>query len=223
VTRTFRPWLAALIVLAIGLTTLPARAESGSGPSPFWVANYLPSLLWSGVDNQAVSFGALAQFTPLLAVGVAGTRLLVLNPTTEGLAYVDAGSTGPVGAPFPAVLFMAADGSRRLVHVELAQTPDEWERGLMGRQSLPADSGMLFVFPEGETVGFWMKDTPLPLSIAFIDDVGNVLSVQDMQPFSTDSHFSPAPYHYALEVRQLYFAAHGIAAGATAVVTLPSS
>jgi uncharacterized protein len=222
VTRRFRPWLALLVALAVGLTAVPAQADGESALPPTWVANYLPTMLWSGVDDQAVSFGALVQFTPLLAVGGAGTRLLVLNPSTEGLAYVDAGSAGPVGAPFPSVLFTTADGGRRLVHVELAQTPVEWEHGLMGRQSLPTDSGMLFVFPAGETVGFWMKDTPLPLSIAFIDAAGKVLSVQDMQPFSTDSHFSPAPYHYALEVPQTYFAAHGIAAGATAVVTLPS-
>jgi len=98
--------------------------------------------------------------------------------------------------------------------LNLAQTPAEWQQGLMGRQSLPADSGMLFVFPDGETVGFWMKDTPLPLSIAFIDDTGTVLSTQDMQPFSTDTHVSPAPYQYALEVPQGYLAAHGIDAGA---------
>jgi uncharacterized protein len=223
VTRLFRPWLVPLVVLATILTSGPAQAESGPGFSPFWVANFMPTLLWSGVDDQAVSFGALAQFTPLLAVGAAGPRLLVLNPATEGLAYVDAGTAGPVGAPFPAVLFTTAEGGRRLVRLELARTPAEWEQGLMGRQSLPADSGMLFIFPPGETVGFWMKDTPMPLSIAFIDAAGEVLSVQDMQPFSTDSHFSPAPYHYALEVPQAYFAAHGIAAGATAAVTLPSS
>ena len=218
-----RHCLAAFAALTMLFAALPTQADGGSAFAPFWIANYVPTTMWSGVDDQAVSFGPVTQFTSLLAVGQASTRLLVLNPATEGLAYVDAGAVGPVGAPYPAVLFTAADGGKRLVHTELAQTPAEWQQGLMGRQSLPPDSGMLFVFPDGETVGFWMKDTPLPLSIAFIDASGTVLSVQDMQPFSTDTHVSPAPYHYALEVPQGYFDAHGIAAGATATLTLPSS
>ena len=221
----FRPSVATLAMLLTltPLSALPMQADGGSSFSPFWVANYVPASLWSGANDRAVSFGSLNQFTPLLAVGQAGVRLAVFNPSTEGPAYVDAASVGPVGSPFPSVLFTAADGERRLVRVELAQTPAEWEHGLMGRPVLPPDSGMLFVFPNGSTIGFWMKDTPSPLSIAFIDAVGGVLSVQDMQSFSTDIHMSPAPYQYALEVPQGYFAAHGIDAGATATITLPVS
>jgi uncharacterized protein len=218
-----RHLLAVFAALTLLLAALPSHADGLSTFAPFWTANYVPATLWSGVDDQAAPFGPVAQFTPLLAIGQESARLLVLNPATEGLAYVDAATVGPVGSPYPAVLFTTPNGSRRLVHLELAQTPAEWETGLMGRQALPADSGMLFVFPDGETVGFWMKDTPLPLSIAFIDASGTVLSVQDMQPFSTDTHNSPAPYHYALEVPQGYFGAHGIAAGASATLTLPSS
>ncbi|HEV7214331.1 MAG TPA: DUF192 domain-containing protein [Chloroflexota bacterium] len=220
-----RPGGAILTLLLIwtSLSALPTQADNGAVFSPVWVANYDPAALWSGVDDQAVSFGALAQFTPLLATGRAGTRLAVFNPATEGPAYVDVASVGPIGAPFPAVLFTAADGERRLVRVELAQTPAQWQQGLMGRPTLPPDSGMLFVFPAGTTIGFWMKDTPAPLSIAFLDDTGSVLGVQDMQPYSTDVHAPPAPYHYALEVPQGFFAVHGIAAGASAAITLPAS
>jgi uncharacterized protein len=220
--RLLRPCWAILVAAAL----LPfsggaVHADGGPPGAVFWVANFVPTALWSGVDDHALAFGSLAQFTPLLAVGQAGPRLLVLNPTTENIAYVDAAAVGPVGAPYPAVLLTSPAGGLRLVHVELAQTPAEWEQGLMGRPALPPDTGMLFVFPDGETVGFWMKDTPLPLSIAFIDAGGNILSVQDMQPFSTDSHFSPAPYHYALEVPQGYFATYGIGPGATAALPRP--
>lgn len=217
-----RHCLAAFTVLAMFQAALPSQVDSDATFSPFWLAPFVSTLLWSGVDSHAIAFSPVAQFTPLLAVGQAASRLLVMNPATEGMAYVDAAAVGPVGAPYPAVLFTSADGGRRLIDVELAQTPAEWEKGLMGRSSLPADSGMLFVFPDGETVGFWMKDTPLPLSIAFIDASGRVLSVQDMQPFTTDTHNAPAPYHYALEVPQGYFSAHGIAVGAMAILTLPS-
>lgn len=223
--RRLRPLIATIVLSVALVTSTPsarlARADAGSTVAPFWVANYLPTSLWSGVDDQAVSFGPLSQFTSLLVIGQSGNRLLTLDPATEGLAYVDAAAVGPVGAPYPSVLLSAQDGGLRLVHVELAQTPAQWEHGLMGRQSLPPDTGMLFVFPNGETVGFWMKDTPLPLSIAFIDGTGNILSVQDMQPFSTDVHSAPAPYRYALEVPQGYFAPLNVTAGATATILLP--
>src|SRR5579859_6662231 len=78
--------------------SVPAAA---SAPPPFWVANFVPTSLWSGVDAAAISFSSLAQFTPLLVVGQEGSRLLVLNPGTEGLAYVEARAVGPVGPPWP--------------------------------------------------------------------------------------------------------------------------
>jgi uncharacterized membrane protein (UPF0127 family) len=214
------------VLLSILAGLLSGAAPAGAdwaACSPFWVANYRPTSLWSGTDAAAISFRALPRFTPLLALGQAGDRLLVLDAAAEGTAYVDAGDVGPVGPPYPAVAFLAPDGGVRLVKVEVADTPERWEHGLMGRTSLPPDSGMLFVFPEPGTVGFWMKDTPLPLSIAFIDASGAVLSVQDMQPFSTDVHSPPAPYRYALEVSQGYFAAHDIPPGARAAITLPSA
>ena len=197
-----------------------ARADAPVGSS--WVANYVATDLWSGSDAEAETFGPLPQFSPLFTLGQAGDRLLVLNPTTEGTAYVDADAVGPVGTPYPAVIFTATSGLVRLVHVEVASTPDEWEHGLMGRQSLAPDSGMLFVFPGPQTVAFWMKDTPLPLSIAFIDEQGQVLSVQDMAPETTTPHSSPSPYRFALEVSQGYFAQLGIGAGANATLSLPS-
>lgn len=209
------------LLLAV-LVVAPAGAAGVAAPQPFWVANYVPTALWSGSDAAAADFGPLAQFTPLLALGAQGDRLLVLNPANEGTAYVDAAAVGPVGPPASSVLLTAGDGGRRLVHVEVAATPDQWQRGLMGRQALPSDSGMLFVFPQDETLAFWMKDTPLPLSIAFFAADGTVLSVQDMQPETTDLHSSPAPYRYALEAPQGYFAAHGVTAGATAAIMLPS-
>ena len=205
-------------ILATVCLSGSVRADAPVGAS--WVANYVATDLWSGSNSQAVSFGPLPQFTPLFTLGQAGDRLLVLNPATEGTAYVDADAVGPVGTPYPAVIFTATNGLVRLVHVEVADTPDEWERGLMGRQSLAPDSGMLFVFPGPETVAFWMKDTPLPLSIAFIDEQGQVLDVQDMAPETTTPHSSPAPYRFALEVSQGYFAPFGIGPGAHVTLSL---
>jgi uncharacterized membrane protein (UPF0127 family) len=95
--------------------------------------------------------------------------------------------------------------------VELATTPQQRQRGLMGRTHLPADSGMLFVFEEPGRHCFWMRDTPLPLSIAFIDPSGLIADLADMQPRSEALHCPSADIRYALEVRQGEFQRRGIA------------
>jgi uncharacterized protein len=106
-----------------------------------------------------------------------------------------------------------ANGAQVLMTVELARTTQEQETGLMGRTSLPEDRGMLFMFEQAGRVPFWMKDTPLALSIAFIDTKGKIVDIQDMQPFSEDTHAPGQDYIYALEVPKGYFAAKGVRAG----------
>ncbi|MFN3750915.1 MAG: DUF192 domain-containing protein [Thiobacillus sp.] len=98
--------------------------------------------------------------------------------------------------------------------VEVAATPAERARGLMARTRLPADGGMLFVFETPGRHCFWMHNTPLPLSIAFIDAAGRIVSVADMAPHSETLHCPPADVRYALEVTQGGFAARGIVSGA---------
>lgn len=99
------------------------------------------------------------------------------------------------------------------VTAELAVTPDQRARGLMGRTSLPANHGMLFVFESPAVQCFWMKNTPLPLTIAFIDGKGRISSTADMKPFSEEAHCSKEPVIYALEMEQGWFARRGILAG----------
>jgi uncharacterized membrane protein (UPF0127 family) len=98
--------------------------------------------------------------------------------------------------------------------VEVAATPDAHGRGLMGRTHLPADGGMLFVFEQPGRHCFWMRDTPLPLSIAFIDSAGRIASLADMQPRTEMLHCPSADVRYALEVRQGEFQRRGITARA---------
>jgi uncharacterized membrane protein (UPF0127 family) len=95
--------------------------------------------------------------------------------------------------------------------VELAATPQQRQRGLMGRTHLSADGGMLFVFEQPGRHCFWMRDTPLPLSIAFIDAGGRIVGLADMQPRSETLHCSGTDVRYALEVRQGEFQRRGIA------------
>ena len=98
--------------------------------------------------------------------------------------------------------------------VEVAATPQQRERGLMGRTRLPAHGGMLFVFERPDRHCFWMRNTPLPLSIAFIGADGRIVNLADMQPHTETLHCPSADVRYALEVAQGGFRQRGIAAGA---------
>lgn len=100
------------------------------------------------------------------------------------------------------------------VAAEVASTPDQRSLGLMYRFSLPADHGMLFVFPEPQPLAFWMRNTYIPLSIAFIDAEGRILNVVEMAPRSDATHPSRGDALYALEMRKGWFAERGVAPGA---------
>ncbi len=99
------------------------------------------------------------------------------------------------------------------VRAEIADTPEAREHGLMQRKALCQDCGMLFVFPVAFPYQFWMKDTPLPLDIAFISADGRILNIAAMQPYTTDHHGAWGDALYALEMNQGWFARHGIKPG----------
>lgn len=92
----------------------------------------------------------------------------------------------------------------------------------MHRRDLQADGGMLFVFPDEAPRNFWMRNTPLPLSIAFLDSEQRIINIDDMAPFTDTPHPSLAPARYALEVHQGWFAERGITAGALCEFALPA-
>lgn len=97
--------------------------------------------------------------------------------------------------------------------VELALTPEERTMGFMHRRDIPEGAGMLFVFPEARPLSFWMKNTHVPLSIAFIDSDGRVFQIEDMPPHSRQNVVSREPARYALEVPQGWFDKADIAPG----------
>ena len=101
-----------------------------------------------------------------------------------------------------------------LVRAEVASTFDTRATGLMFRRSLGPNEGMLFVFPDAEAHCMWMKNTLVPLSVAFIDAGGTIVSISDMQPQTETSHCAAAPAKYALEMSRGWFAAKGLRAGA---------
>lgn len=100
------------------------------------------------------------------------------------------------------------------IQAEVAASPEARERGLMYRKTMPANAGMLFVFDEKAGHCFWMKNTNLPLSIAFLADDGSIVNIEDMAPQSEDNHCPRAAVRYALEMNKGWFAQKGIKPGA---------
>ena len=99
------------------------------------------------------------------------------------------------------------------INTQLALTPEQREIGLMFRRDLPQQEGMLFVFEQPGTQCFWMKNTFLPLTAAFVDDQGTIVNLADMKPQTTDSHCSTKPVRYVLEMNVGWFTKKGIKAG----------
>jgi uncharacterized membrane protein (UPF0127 family) len=104
------------------------------------------------------------------------------------------------------------------VVAEVAATPEEREKGLMYRDEVPDGTGMLFVFPDSQVRSFWMKNTYVPLDLAYMDPSFRVVDIVQMEPLVTDTYPSRAPAMYGLEVRQGWLGEHGIAVGAQAEV-----
>jgi hypothetical protein len=151
-----------------------------------------------------------------MTASIAGRSLLV------GLGLSMAGSCGADGgtAPIP-VRTMPMAFAAVTLQVELATTEAEREKGLMTRGVLPDTSGMLFVFSGDAVRDFWMKDTPVNLAIAFLDSARTIINVDEMTAQDLTIHHSASPARYALEVKEGWFAAHGLGPGAKATFTLP--
>ncbi|WP_409523883.1 DUF192 domain-containing protein [Nitrincola sp. MINF-07-Sa-05] len=100
-----------------------------------------------------------------------------------------------------------------LLDTEVAETPAQRSQGLMWRESLPENSAMLFIMDTQNKQCFWMRNTLIPLTVAFIDSNGRIIEFFDMQPLSDETHCATQPAQFGLEVNQGWFARKGITAG----------
>ncbi len=125
---------------------------------------------------------------------------------------------GVPGAELPIAPIIV--GNHR-IEVEIAANHKDRMRGLMHRESMPEDHGMLFLFADEEIRSFWMKNTPLPLSIAYADAGGRIVRIVDLEPFSEQPRSSGRPAKYALEMHQGWFERHGVFEG-DAIARIPA-
>ena len=100
-----------------------------------------------------------------------------------------------------------------LIRAEVAADMATRARGLMFRREMPSNAGMLFIFDEPGSQCMWMKNTLIPLSVAFLDDEGRIINIEDMAPQTEDSHCAHRPARYALEMNRGWFAARGVKPG----------
>ncbi len=123
------------------------------------------------------------------------------------------GSARAQSGPQPKLPTTRLTAGMHVIQAELAATEQQQMVGMMFRREMGANEGMLFVNQEAGVRCFWMRNTLLPLSIAFIGDDGSIVNIAEMAPQSDDSHCSGKPVRFALEMRQGWFSKHGIGAG----------
>lgn len=126
------------------------------------------------------------------------------------VAYANTWAGGEPQRNLPRVTLKAG---MHLIQAQVAATPEQRATGLMFRTDMPANEGMLFVFEQPAGQCFWMKNTLLPLTAAFVADDGTIVNLADMKPQTLDSHCSEKPVRYVLEMHQGWFAKRGIDSG----------
>ncbi|HUX26856.1 MAG TPA: DUF192 domain-containing protein [Burkholderiales bacterium] len=122
--------------------------------------------------------------------------------------------SGPAMAQQPELPTIALNADIYVILAEVADTPTTREIGLMRRKFMPQGAGMLFLFDRSAIHCMWMKNTLIPLSVAFIDERGRIVNIADMQPLTETSHCASRPTRYALEMNLGWFKKRGIGAGA---------
>ncbi|HZQ35626.1 MAG TPA: DUF192 domain-containing protein [Dehalococcoidia bacterium] len=166
------------------------------------------------------------------AAALAVALLLALSGCVSSHAQSSRGTTRPTARPpsataaqrppvvqqgitgtLPEVVFTTANGQQVSLAVEIADTEPLRETGLMNRPSLPDDQGMAFVWENDVTEAFWMKDTLIPLSIAFIEANGVIVDTQEMQAETLDPHIPAAPYRVAIEANAGWYSRNGLQVG----------
>ena len=139
----------------------------------------------------------------LCAIGVAAAATLLL-PASAALAQ---------DGPQMNLQRVELTAGMHRIDAQVALAPEERQTGLMHRRQMPDTEGMLFVFEQPAQQCFWMKNTLLPLTAAFVADDGTIVNLEDMKPQTLDSHCSSKPVRYVLEMNQGWFAKKGIKAG----------
>jgi hypothetical protein len=179
-----------------------------SNRSPAWVTLLACAALAAACGGSAGSADAAPAGSAGRAPAPSGSA--IASGSTGAAAAASADTVAPSGLQ---VTHLTVGGHP--VTAEVADNDQSRTLGLMNRDSLPPDHGMLFVYPQEQTLSFWMRDTRIPLDIAFVNQRGVIVDIQHMQAESDDLHSSSRPSMYALEMAKGWFAAHDVKVGDT--------
>ncbi|HYD97670.1 MAG TPA: DUF192 domain-containing protein [Noviherbaspirillum sp.] len=138
------------------------------------------------------------------------TKNLLSGLLAAAFAIASPSAFSQQSAKFPVISLTAG---MHVIRAEVAANDGERQQGLMFRERMGPNEGMVFVFGAPATVCMWMKNTLIPLSVAFLDESGKIINIEDMKPQSTDSHCAKKPAHYALEMNQGWFKQKNIKPG----------
>jgi uncharacterized protein len=139
---------------------------------------------------------------------------MTLSPRSVAAVLLVAASSFASAQDAPQKLpSITLNAGMHLIQAEVAQTPEQRSTGLMFRSAMGINEGMLFAFEEPGQQCFWMKNTLLPLSVAFVADDGSVVNIENMKPQTLDSHCSKQPVRFVLEMNEGWFAKRGIKPG----------
>jgi uncharacterized protein len=147
--------------------------------------------------------------------------LLLVLLSSVACAGKPATSSDPGNSSPSAEVIVRTDAGERSIAVRVADSEAERQAGLMGVHDLAADEGMAFVFDGPSTSTFWMKDTPIPLAIAFVGEDGHILTITEMTPCRTDpcpTYAADGPYTLAVEANSGWFGANGVRVGDEALL-----
>jgi uncharacterized protein len=150
----------------------------------------------SGMERAASHLGAA-----LIALGLLG------------LSLTSHAQTDAAGEPQTNLQRIKIGAGMHQIDAQVALSPEQRQIGLMWRKAMPTHEGMLFIFEQASPQCFWMKNTLIPLTAAFVADDGTVVNLEDMKPQTTESHCSAKPVRYVLEMNKGWFAKKGIKAG----------
>src|SRR5207302_5111028 len=138
-----------------------------------------------------------------------------MSGVNRTVAFLGASAWIAASVAFAQLPVLELSAGIHLIRAEVANTFETRARGLMFREHLGSNEGMFFVFPQSEPYCMWMKNTLIPLSVAFLDEKGKIVSISEMQPQTETSHCAAGPAKFALELPTGWFAKKGIKAGAT--------
>ena len=141
---------------------------------------------------------------------MAAMSCLTPKPMLPLLAAILLSLPSSAGAEMPR---MELNAGLHRIEAEVANTPDNRAQGLMHRKIMASHQGMLFVFPVAERHCMWMRNTLIPLSVAFLDDKGDIINIEEMQPQTENNHCAASPARFALEMNKGWFSAKGIRQG----------